>query len=44
MSRISHGDLVLIEWRKLQETLSRQDEVSLDGSTLDIPSVVAVAR
>ncbi|KAH0559421.1 hypothetical protein GP486_004068 [Trichoglossum hirsutum] len=44
MSRRSHGSLVLAEWRKLQEILNRQDEISLDGSTLDVPSVVAVAR
>ncbi|KAI9768063.1 MAG: hypothetical protein M1840_005097 [Geoglossum simile] len=44
MSRRSHGTLVYSEWLKFQETLSRTHQVSLNGETLDVPSVVATAR
>lgn len=39
-----HSQIVLAQWDSLIERLTSGSEVILDGESLDIPSVVAVAR
>lgn len=40
----NHSDLVLTEWRHIQDVLQGRNEVYVDGKTLDISRLVAVSR
>lgn len=39
-----HGDRILSEWQALLKTLGQKAPIVLDGKSLDIPKLVAVAR
>ena len=39
-----HGDRILSEWQALLKTLGQKAPIILDGKSLDIPKLVAVAR
>ena len=40
----SHGSLVVAEWDKLRKQLENKTTVLVDGSSLDMASITAVAR
>ena len=42
--QLCHGECVLSDWHKFVDILNQSQEICLDGTALDIPSVVAVAR
>jgi hypothetical protein len=39
-----HRELVLSEWFSFLDIVAQKGEIALNGNTLDIPSVVAIAR
>ncbi|KAH0537196.1 hypothetical protein FGG08_005974 [Glutinoglossum americanum] len=44
MSGRSHGELVFSDWLRFQNVVTHNDGISLDGNSLDVPSVVAISR
>lgn len=40
----SHGSLVVAEWDKLRKQIEHKTTVLVDGSSLDMASITAVAR